>query len=194
MSDLLTSVKVRGDKAPYVQSIGSRLAAATQVAALEFIPGTARPAIQVAGRLVSIWTLLGPLGSSGHCHRHRNPRSTQGNRPGIVLQDHRRQGLHVVTPLSAGKVAVAWPVARNFAHIICAQMVQAVRTSTSTPCRSISRSGRSSWTTCAMTGRSRGTLAARASGALVHADSLEGRSPRLGADEIYVRIHPPCCG
>jgi bifunctional non-homologous end joining protein LigD len=32
------------------------------------------------------------------------------------------KGLHVVTPLTAGKTAVQWPVAKNFAHIICAQM------------------------------------------------------------------------
>jgi bifunctional non-homologous end joining protein LigD len=34
------------------------------------------------------------------------------------------KGLHVVTPLTAGKSAVKWPVAKNFAHIICAQMAQ----------------------------------------------------------------------
>jgi bifunctional non-homologous end joining protein LigD len=32
------------------------------------------------------------------------------------------KGLHVVTPLSGGKDAVQWPAAKNFAHIICAQM------------------------------------------------------------------------
>ena len=32
------------------------------------------------------------------------------------------KGLHVVTPLMEGKKAVAWPVAKNFAHLICAQM------------------------------------------------------------------------
>ncbi len=32
------------------------------------------------------------------------------------------KGLHVVTPLTGGKDAVAWPAAKNFAHIICAQM------------------------------------------------------------------------
>jgi bifunctional non-homologous end joining protein LigD len=32
------------------------------------------------------------------------------------------KGLHVVTPLLEGKKAVAWPVAKNFAHLICAQM------------------------------------------------------------------------
>jgi bifunctional non-homologous end joining protein LigD len=32
------------------------------------------------------------------------------------------KGLHVVTPLTDGKDAVAWPAAKNFAHIVCAQM------------------------------------------------------------------------
>jgi bifunctional non-homologous end joining protein LigD len=33
-------------------------------------------------------------------------------------------GLHVVTPLTGAKDAVAWPAAKNFAHIVCAQMAQ----------------------------------------------------------------------
>jgi bifunctional non-homologous end joining protein LigD len=32
------------------------------------------------------------------------------------------KGLHVVTPLSAGKQAVPWTDAKNFAHLVCAQM------------------------------------------------------------------------
>jgi bifunctional non-homologous end joining protein LigD len=34
------------------------------------------------------------------------------------------KGLHVVTPLLGGREAVAWPAAKNFAHIVCAQMAQ----------------------------------------------------------------------
>jgi len=34
------------------------------------------------------------------------------------------KGLHVVTPLSSGKEAVEWAAAKDFAHIICAQMAQ----------------------------------------------------------------------
>jgi bifunctional non-homologous end joining protein LigD len=34
------------------------------------------------------------------------------------------KGLHVVTPLTGGKDAVKWPAAKDFAHIICAQMAQ----------------------------------------------------------------------
>jgi bifunctional non-homologous end joining protein LigD len=30
--------------------------------------------------------------------------------------------LHVVTPLTGGRQAVEWPVAKNFAHLLCAQM------------------------------------------------------------------------
>jgi bifunctional non-homologous end joining protein LigD len=32
------------------------------------------------------------------------------------------KGLHVVTPLTGGRQAVKWPVAKDFAHIVCAQM------------------------------------------------------------------------
>jgi bifunctional non-homologous end joining protein LigD len=34
------------------------------------------------------------------------------------------KGLHVVTPLEAGKGVIRWPVAKNFAHLVCAQMAQ----------------------------------------------------------------------
>jgi bifunctional non-homologous end joining protein LigD len=32
------------------------------------------------------------------------------------------KGLHVVAPLLGGKSAIAWPEAKNFAHVICSQM------------------------------------------------------------------------
>ena len=34
------------------------------------------------------------------------------------------KGLHVVTPLTVGKDAIAWAAAKNFAHLMCAQMAQ----------------------------------------------------------------------
>jgi bifunctional non-homologous end joining protein LigD len=34
------------------------------------------------------------------------------------------KGLHVVTPLLGAKEEVEWPAAKDFAHIICAQMAQ----------------------------------------------------------------------
>ena len=125
MSDLLTSVKVRGDKAPYVQiDRVEALIAAAQVATLEFHPWNCAPGDpEVAGRLVfdldpapdvsfeaviagalEIRDRLKTAGLESFC------KTTGG------------KGLHVVTPLTAGKNAVRWPVAKNFAHIICAQM------------------------------------------------------------------------
>ncbi len=114
--------KVRGDRATYGGAIRIEALAAVAGSVANSIPGTA-PQRSGGRRAIGFRPGSGAGGEIRCRWRHSRYASSRSWAWCLLLQNDGK-GLHVVTPLTEGKDAVKWPIAKDFAHLICAQMAQ----------------------------------------------------------------------